>query len=139
MYGRVANTGAYPSYPTGDDYIVFKSEPAIIEQPSRGILDLGVYYNKTSTKRLTTGNDLPVGLGTLQYFNSTSAMTQGGKPTRAPSSEGTMDAHVIHLPWDGENGYDSQLAIPNLGGGSSQADNVEYIYHKLVGEIGFIL
>lgn len=128
MYRRVRDSEGYDSYPAGEGYVAITAENSVLEQPSRGILDLGVYYNKTSTERLKTGNDLPVGLGTLQYFNSTSAMTQGGKPTRIPVSEGTMDAHVIHLPWDGENGYDSQLAIPNLGGGSSQADDVEYMY-----------
>lgn len=128
MYGRIRDADGYATHPSGDGYTIITSESSIIEQSSRGVLDLGCYFNKVSTRRLTSANNLPVGLGELKYFNSTSAMTQGGKPTRIPVSEGTMDAHVIHLPWDGENGYDSQLAIPNLCGGSSQADDVEYMY-----------
>ena len=126
MYRRVRDVEGYDSYPTGEGYVAITAENAVIEQPSRGVTDLGVYYNGISTKRIKNANTLPVGLGTLRYFNATSSMTEGGKPTRAPASAGDEDAHIIHLPWDGTNGYDSQLAVPNLGRPSTATE--EFLY-----------
>lgn len=113
MYRRVRDSEGYDSYPTGEGYVVITAENAVIEQPSRGIVDLGVYYNKTSTKRLTSANNLPCGDATLKYFNSTSSMTVAeGKPIHTKSLSG-MDAHVLQLPWDNAGGYDAQIAVPN--------------------------
>ena len=113
MYGRVRDADGYASYPTGDGYAIVKSENSVIEQPSRGIVDLGVYYNRITTKRLTSANDFQCGDASLKYFNSTSSMPIAeGKPVHTKSLSG-MDAHVLHLPWDNSGGYDSQIAIPN--------------------------
>lgn len=113
MYRRVRDVGGYDSYPTGDGYVAIKAENSVVEQPSRGLLDLGVYYNKTSTKRLTSANNLPCGDASLKYFNSTSSMTVAeGKPVHTKSLS-EMDAHVLHLSWDNAGGYDGQIAIPN--------------------------
>lgn len=112
MYGRVANTGAYSSYPTGDGYIAIKSEVAVIEQPSRGLLDLGVYYDKKSISRLTTAYNFEAGNGLLEYFNSGSVMTvENGGLTRTDDIT-EYASHMLRMPWDYQNGYDSILAIP---------------------------
>lgn len=114
MYGKIiANTNGYTSYPTGDGYITIASEVSVVEQPSRGIVDLGVYYNRITTKRLTSANNFQCGDASLKYFNSTSSMPIAeGKPVHTKSLSG-MDSHILHLAWDNSGGYDSQIAIPN--------------------------
>lgn len=112
MRGRVVTTGS-ASYPTGDGYTVIKSEAAVLEQPSRGLIDLGVYYNKTDKSRLTTAYNFEAGKGLLEYLNSGSQMTvENGALTRTDDAT-RYDSHMLRLPWDNQNGYDSILAIPN--------------------------
>jgi len=111
MRGRVDATGQ-ASYPTGDGYTVIKSEVAVIEQPSRGLLDLGVYYDKKSISRLTTAYNFEVGKGLLEYFNSGSVMTvENGGLTRTDDIT-EYASHMLRMPWDYQNGFDSILAIP---------------------------
>lgn len=118
MRGRIVTTGS-ASYPTGDGYTVIKSEAAVIEQPSRGLLDLGVYYNKSYKSRLTTAYNFEAGKGLLEYFNSGSDMTvENGGLTRTDDVT-RFDSHMLRLPWDNQNGYDSILAIPNGSTGSA--------------------
>ena len=113
LYGRVSNTGAQASYPTGEGYYIIKSEAAVLEQPSRGLIDLGVYYNKTDKSRLTTAYNFEAGKGLLEYLNSGSQMTvENGALTRTDDAT-RYDSHMLRLPWDNQNGYDSILAIPN--------------------------
>ena len=112
-YGRVTNTGAQSSYPMEEGYIAIKSESAVLEQSSRGLLDLGVYYDKKNKSRLTTAYNFEAGKGLLEYLNSGSDMTvENGGLTRTDDVT-RFDSHMLRLPWDNQNGYDSILAIPN--------------------------
>lgn len=111
-YGRVTNTGAQASYPSGDGYIVFKSVMADVQQAAKGIKDWGIKYDLKST-RLGTANNFSAGGSVLKYFNATSSMTvANGAPTY---TDGTTrrDGHVLHMPWDNTGGYDSMLAVPD--------------------------
>lgn len=129
MYRRVRDSEGYASYPTGEGYVAIVSENSDIMQPSKGIRALEFSYagSTNGVGRLTSANNLNVGGGVVKYFNATQSMTvANGKPTRAPASAGGEDAHIIHLPWDGTNGYDSQLAVPNLGRPSTETE--EFLY-----------
>lgn len=120
MYRRVRDAEGYDSYPTGEGYVAIKAENSVIEQPSRGLLDLGLYYNCLTTKRLTTANAFLAGKGALEYYNSTSSMSVANGALTYPDDTTRRDAHVLRLPWDnvGNNGacYDSMLAVPNTNG-----------------------
>ena len=48
--------------------------------------------------------DVQLGDGTVRYFVATSSMSTG-KPTSG-------DAHILHLAWDNNGGWDGQLALP---------------------------
>lgn len=118
MRGRIVTTGS-ASYPTGDGYTVIKSEAAVIEQPSRGLLDLGVYYNKSYKSRLTTAYNFEAGKGLLEYFNSGSDMTVENGGLTCTDDVTRFDSHMLRLPWDNQNGCDSILAIPSGSTGSA--------------------
>lgn len=64
--------------------------------------------NNWFSSRPTSAN-VQFGDGFLRHFKATNAMTTG-KPTIG-------DAHIIDLAWDGNNGYDVQLAIGNSNSG----------------------
>ncbi len=115
MYRRVRDSEGYASYPTGEGYVAIVSENSDIMQPSKGIRALEFSYagSTNGVGRLTSANNLNVGGGVVKYFNATSSMTvENGKPVHIPTLSG-MDSHILHLPWDGDNGYDSQIAVPN--------------------------
>lgn len=115
MYRRVRDSEGYASYPTGEDYAAIKAENSDIMQPSKGIRALEFSYagSINGVGRLTSANNLNVGGGVVKYFNATSSMTvANGKPVQIPNLSG-IDSHILHLPWDGDNGYDSQIAVPN--------------------------
>ena len=117
MYRRVRDAEGYDSYPTGEGYVAIKAENSVIEQSSRGLLDLGLYYNQATAKRLTTANAFLAGKGTLEYYNSTSSISIANGALTYPDDTTRRDAHVLRLPWDnvGSTGacYDSMLAVPN--------------------------
>lgn len=111
-YGRVSNTGAQASYPSGDGYIVFKSVMADIQQAAKGIKDCGIKYDLIRA-RLGTANGFLVGDSILKYFNSGDSISvENGAPTYTDGIN-RRDGHVLHMPWDWEGGYDSMLAVPN--------------------------
>lgn len=113
-YGRVSDTGAQASYPSGDGYIVFKSVMADIQQAAKGIKDCGIQYDLVPA-RLSTANRFPAGGSVLKYFNSTSSMTvENGAPTYT-NDVNYRDSHVLHMTWDSAGGFDSMLAVPNTG------------------------
>ena len=111
-YGRVSNTGAQASYPSGDGYIVFKSVMADIQQAAKGIKEYGTKYDLIPA-RLGTANGFLAGDCILKYFNSGSSITvENGAPTYTDGIN-RRDGHVLHMPWDWAGGYDSMLAVPN--------------------------
>lgn len=111
-YGRVSNTGAQASYPSGDGYIVFKSVMADIQQAAKGIKDCGIKYDLIRA-RLGTANGFLAGDSILKYFNSGDSISvENGAPTYTDGIN-RRDGHVLHMPWDWEGGYDSMLAVPN--------------------------
>lgn len=58
-----------------------------------------------------TSANVQIGDGKLRHFKATSAMTTGNP---------MKDGHIIHLAWDNNGGYDSQLFIPNGNDGVMQ-------------------
>lgn len=111
-YGRVSNTGAQASYPSGDGYIVFKSVMADIQQAAKGIKDCGIKYDLIPA-RLGTANGFLAGDSILKYFNSAySISVENGAPTYTDGIN-RRDGHVLLMPWDWDGGYDSMLAVPN--------------------------
>ena len=50
-----------------------------------------------------TSADVMFGDGRLRQFKASSSMTTG-KPTIG-------DSHIIHLPWDANDGFDAQIAV----------------------------
>lgn len=111
-YGRVSNTGAQASYPSGDGYIVIKSVMADIQQAAKGIKDCGIKYDLIRA-RLGTANGFLAGDSILKYFNSGDSISvENGAPTYTDGIN-RRDGHVLHMPWDWEGGYDSMLAVPN--------------------------
>ena len=61
--------------------------------------------NKWFSSRVTDLNQ-QFGDGALRIFNATSSTTDNKCPT---------DASILHLAWDNNGGWDSQLAIGNIG------------------------
>lgn len=111
-YGRVSNTGAQASYPSGDGYIAFKSVMADIQQAAKGIKDCGIKYDLIPA-RLGTANGFSAGDSILKYFNSGSSISvENGAPTYTDGIN-RRDGHVLYMPWDWAGGYDSMLAVPN--------------------------
>lgn len=110
-YGRVTNTGAQASYPSGDGYIVFKSVMADIQQAAKGIKDCAIKYDLVSAY-LGTANGFSAGDSVLKYFNALASLTvENGAPTFT-NDVTCKDSHVLHMPWNWAGGYDSMLAVP---------------------------
>ena len=111
-YGRVNNTGAQASYPSGDGYIVFKSVMADIQQAAKGIKDCGIKYDLIRA-RLGTANGFLAGDSILKYFNSGSSISVENGALTYTDGINRKDGHILHMPWDWAGGYDSMLAVPN--------------------------
>lgn len=110
-YGRVTNTGAQASYPSGDGYIVFKSVMADVQQAAKGIKDCAIKYDLVSAY-LGTANGFSAGDSVLKYFNALASLTvENGAPTFT-NDVTCKDSHVLHMPWNWAGGYDSMLAVP---------------------------
>lgn len=61
-----------------------------------------------TTGRPTSADPDTYGGSRLRHFYASSAMTTNKPPTG--------DGAIIHLPWDGNNGYDAQIAVKNTDG-----------------------
>ena len=72
---------------------------------SAGSADSANKLNKWFSSRVTDLNQ-QFGDGALRIFNATSSTTANKCPT---------DASILHLAWDNNGGFDSQLAIGNTG------------------------
>ena len=72
-----------------------------------GIADSAHKLNKWFDSRVTTLNH-QFGDGALRIFHATSSVTD---TTKCP-----LDAAVLHLAWDNNGGWDSQLAVSNILG-----------------------
>lgn len=86
----------------------FSSEPT---KPSSGMIGTSICYGQTdhmtnlfSNSNRPSSANIQKGDGNLYQFKATSNMSVG-KPNH--------DGHMLHFSWDFNNGYDSQLFIPN--------------------------
>ena len=61
-----------------------------------------------TTARPTSADPTTIGGGVLRHFLASSSMTTNKPPTG--------DGVIIHLPWDGTNGFDAQIAVKNTTG-----------------------
>lgn len=91
-----------------DNEQTFTSEPT---KPSSGMIGTSICYVQTdhmtnlfSNSNRPSSANIQKGDGNLYQFKATSNMSVG-KPNH--------DGHMLHFSWDFDNGYDSQLFIPN--------------------------
>ena len=80
----------------GKNIVVNKSIDGNITGTAETAKKLHTYYDRPASANKQFGD------GNIYYYLATSTMTEGKPPT---------DAHIIHLAWDNQGGWDSQIAI----------------------------
>ena len=75
------------------------------------------YYLQTYTTRQTNADAAWHSNSYIKYLLATSSMTTN-KPTFTGDgvAKRTSDGMILHLSWDNNGGWDTQIAIPNSGG-----------------------
>lgn len=81
-----------------------------------GVDDNSTYYLQTYATRQTDANVAWHSNNYIKYLLASSTMTSN-KPkfTGMGVAAVEKDAEILHLSWDNNGGWDSQLAIPNVG------------------------
>lgn len=80
----------------GKNIVVNKSIDGNITGTAETAKKLHTYYDRPASANKQFGD------GNIYYYLATTSMTEGKPP---------KDSHIIHLAWDNQSGWDSQIAI----------------------------